>query len=335
MVVLVTLNLALILVDTLFVIGPIQALFEMVWPAGFEAYKTYVHANFWAIDLAFVSIFILDVLAGWVVAIHQRRYARWFFYPFVHWYDVLGCIPVAGFRLLRVLRVIAILARLQRLGVIDIRGWAVFRRAMVYYDILAEEISDRVAIKMLSGMQDELQSGGDRVTRRAVDEVLEPRRQRLVERTAAELERVIGESYEAHRPELQRYVADVVHRGVARNAAIRNLQRLPVLGRTLNHALDDAIRDTVNSVLDETIESCTRAEFERVMQAVIDQVIAQLVADQRAAPSELHTALIETLELVKDQVAVKQWHSYFDSSRSNQTDGPDHPATPPDRATQT
>ncbi|WP_111747618.1 ion transporter [Salinisphaera orenii] len=318
MVALVSVNLALIIVDTLYVIGPIQGLLGTVWPSGHDAYKSYVHANFELIDLSFVAIFIVDVLAGWAVAVYQKRYVRWFFYPFVHWYDVLGCIPVAGFRFLRVLRLVSIVMRLQRLGVIDVRGWAIFRRVMVYYDILAEEITDRVVIKMISGAQDELSSSGSRIARRAITEVFEPRRQQLVERAATQLENVIAESYQASRADLQRYVADVVHRGVARNAAVRNMERLPVLGRTLNHALDDAIRDSVNSVLDEIIESCTRAEFERVLQTTIDEVIERLVSDEQTESSELDRALVETLELVKEQVAVKKWHGYFNTDSSEE-----------------
>ncbi|HBZ99013.1 MAG TPA: preprotein translocase subunit SecA, partial [Pseudomonas sp.] len=53
---------------------------------------------------AFVAVFLLDVLLGWTVALFERRYARWYYYPFAHWYDVLGCIPLAGVRWLRGLR---------------------------------------------------------------------------------------------------------------------------------------------------------------------------------------------------------------------------------------
>jgi len=312
-------NLALIIAVWIDDIGLIHRLIAAAWPIGQAAFQSSVVAQFDAINLGFVAVFIVDVLAGWLVAIQQKTHVRWFFYPFVHWYDVLGCIPVAGFRFLRVLRVFSALARLHRLGVIDVRSWALFQSAMVYYDIVAEEISDRVVIKIISGAQGELQSGGNRMVSRAINEVFEPRRELLVERAASQLEQVINESYQTYRSDLQRYVADVVHRGVACNAAVKNLEQLPLLGRTLNHALDDAIVDTVNSVLDEAVESCTRAEFKRIMKPLIDQIVERLILEEAGEPSELEQALIETLELVKDQVAIKQWRSYFETGQTPQS----------------
>jgi len=144
---LVSLNVALILFDALFAVGPLSNAFAGLWQGGHDWYESNIHANFVTIDLAFVAVFVVDVLAGWIMAIVQQRYYRWYFYPFARWYDVLGCIPVAGFRFLRVLRVITITVRLQRLGVIDIRNWAVYKTFMVYYDIVVEEISDRVVIR--------------------------------------------------------------------------------------------------------------------------------------------------------------------------------------------
>lgn len=326
MVALVSVNLAIIIVDAFYAIGLMQRLFAAAWPAGNDFYKTIIHDNFRAIDLAFVAVFVTDVLAGWAVAIVQRRHLRWFFYPFVHWYDVLGCIPVSGFRFLRVLRVIAILLRLQRIGVIDIWSWPLTKRLFVYYDIVVEEISDRVVIKMINGAQDEIRGGGEKITRRAVDEIFEPRRQQLVARAAKQLESTLTETYQTHRHELQRHVADIVHRGVARNAAVRNLERVPVFGHTLNHALNDAIQDAVNSLLDETVESATSDQFEAVAEAVIDQLVASLTADQGETPSEMNRALVEMLELIKEQVAVKQWLDYFETSDTQADDRDDRDA---------
>src|SRR5699024_12405934 len=103
-----------------------------------------VFPTFAFIDLCFVAVFAADVLFGWAVAIWQRTYYRWFFYPFLHWYDVLGCIPLSGFRWLRVLRLIALGVRLQRLEIIDVRNWRQYACLRHYYDIVVEDRSDRV-----------------------------------------------------------------------------------------------------------------------------------------------------------------------------------------------
>jgi hypothetical protein len=309
---LVSLNLALIIFDALFAIGPLAGLFESAWPAAHGWYEGSIHENFVTIDLFFVAIFVADVLAGWALAIAQKRYYRWYFYPFVRWYDVLGCIPVAGFRFLRVLRVLTIIMRLQRLGVIDIRNWAVYKTAMVYYDIVVEEISDRVVIKVLTGAQDELRSGGQELSHRVVREVIQPRQQRLVNASATHIENAIISAYQANREELQAYVANVVNRGVDNNAALKNLERVPMLGSFVSRALDDAITDTVNNVLDEAVGGLSSADFDALVQNITDSVISRLLADDIGQNSELRDAVVEILDLVKEQVAVQRWRDHFE-----------------------
>jgi len=309
---LVSLNLALIIADALFAVGPLANAFAALWPAGHDWFETRIDDNFVAIDLVFVGIFVADVLAGWAVAIYQQRYYRWFFYPFARWYDVLGCVPVAGFRFLRVLRLLSIVMRLQRLGVIDIRNWAVYKTVMFYYDIVVEEISDRVVIKVLSGAQDELRSGGQQLSHRVVEEVIQPRRQSLVASASTHIENAIISAYQDNREELQAYIANVVNRGVDNNAALKNLERVPMLGSFVSRALDDAISDTVNNVMDEAVNGLSSADFDALVQNLTDSVMTRLLADDIAQTSELRDAIVEILDIVKDQVAVQRWREHFE-----------------------
>lgn len=309
---LVSLNLALILFDMLFAVGPLSNAFAGLWQGGHDWYESTIHENFVAIDLVFVAVFIVDVLAGWTLAIVQQRYYRWYFYPFAHWYDVLGCIPVAGFRFLRVLRVISITVRLQRLGVIDIRNWAIYKTVMVYYDIVVEEISDRVVIKVLAGTQEELQSGGHQLSQRVVREVIQPRQQRLVNASSTHIENAIISAYKANREELQAYVANVVNRAVDNNPALQNLERVPMLGSFVSRALDDAITNVVNNVLDEAVNGLSSADFDALVQNITDSVITRLLADDLGQTSEVRDAIVEVLDLVKEQVAVQRWREHFE-----------------------
>ena len=51
----------------------------------------------------FTIFLVAELVVRWLIAIVQKRYYRWFFFPFVHWYEVLGCAP--QLRALRLLRV--------------------------------------------------------------------------------------------------------------------------------------------------------------------------------------------------------------------------------------
>ena len=310
---LVSINLCLILVDMLYSLGFVENALHAVTPGLAAWYDTGIHAHFLTIDLVFVALFVADVLAGWALAIYQQRYLRWYFYPFAHWYDVLGCIPVAGLRVLRVLRVISILMRLQRLEVIEIRDWWLYRQAMIYADIVVEEISDRVVIKVLTGVQDEMRSGGQTLSRRVVHDVIAPRRAQLTTAISSQAENAIAAAYGDNREQMQAYVADVVNRAVDQNPALKNLERVPMLGAFVSEALDGAIQDTVNNVLDEAVAGLSSREFDALVGNIVDSVIERLLAENVGeATPEIQDALVEVLELVKDQVAVKRWRGHFE-----------------------
>lgn len=124
---------------------------------GFHAfYRDTIHSNFLFYDLCFVAVYLTEFVIRWIVAIARGTYHRWFFYPFAHWYDLLGCIPVGSFRWLRILRVVGLLMRLQRMGIIDLSQTWLGQTILKYYNIVVEEISDRVVINVLSGAQREI-----------------------------------------------------------------------------------------------------------------------------------------------------------------------------------
>lgn len=306
-IVLVSLNLLLILVDTLFAIKPLAGLLESLMPALHGFYATQIHESFVEIDLVFVAIFILDVLAGWTVAIVQQRYDRWWIYPFAHWYDVLGCIPVAGFRILRVLRLITIGFRLQKLGVIDVRNWALFQILAKYYGIFVEEISDRVVINVLSGVQDEVRSGGGHLPQRVVREVVAPRKEKLINSISGKLQSTVRSAYNDNEQEIRDYVAVLVRRAVEQNALARNVERVPMLGSYLTGAIDATITDSVCNVIEEGINSLGSDEYEALIGHIADSVFDVLLQEKSQANDEFSDALIEIIDLLKDQVAVQRW----------------------------
>lgn len=310
---LVSVNLGLIIADMLFAVSPLAQAVQWLWPAGHDWYARVIHQKFAYIDLAFVGLFILDVAIGWIIAIVQKRYYRWYFYPFVHWYDVLGCIPIASFRFLRVLRIISIIVRLQRLGAVEVRDWWLYRQLKVYYDILMEEITDRVVLKALSGVQEEAESGGGHLGRRIIHEVISPRRELLTAAVSRQTKATITASYQANQEEIQEFIGNLVGRAVEGNSTLKQLERLPMLGRRVTDALDIAIRDTVAHVLDEAVVGLSTEEFEALISHIVASSIDRLLEqDMHEATSEFSSAAVEVLELIKKQVEVKRWHSYFE-----------------------
>lgn len=304
---LVAVNLSLIVFDTLFIAPFVAAGLEAMAPGFHAFYDTSIHANFLAIDLCFVAVFILDVLGGWAVAVYQQRYHRWFFYPFVHWYDVLGCIPLTGFRWLRVLRVISLGFRLQRMRLIDVRGWYLYAVLAKYYNILMEELSDRVVVNVLGSVQDEVRGGGGELPARVVREIVAPRKEALVQAISTRLDRSLGGIYHGNRAEIQGYVGLLVEKAVARNAAVRNLERVPMLGGYVTHLLEDAIKTTVYDVLDEAVQGLESVEFDDLVRRLTDTIFERVLAERETDNREVEAALVEVIDLLKEQVQRKQW----------------------------
>ena len=112
MLVLIISNLFCLVFDTFFENRIVQDLLFWAFPGFTEFYKSQIHPNFLVYDLIFVSVYLSEFVLRWIIAIRRKTYYRWFFYPFVHWYDLIGCIPVGAFRWLRLLRVFSIVYRL-------------------------------------------------------------------------------------------------------------------------------------------------------------------------------------------------------------------------------
>ncbi|MFC3283302.1 ion transporter [Litchfieldella rifensis] len=308
-IVLVVANLALLLFDSLFLLPPLNAAFEALTPRLHGIYDRYVHANFVAIDLTFVAIFVLDVLLGWAIAIAEHRYHRWFFYPFVHWYDVLGCIPTGGFRLLRVLRLVSLLHRLQRLGLIDIRRWRLYAIYAKYYDILMEELSDRIALRLLDSVQDQVRAS-DSLSRRLTDNVVMPRKQQLIHEITRRLEDMAGSAYAHNRADLMRYVSALVGRTLAESREIQRLKRLP-MGNQLANTLDASLSDIACRLVHEAVEGLRSPEFSALVERLADSGFDAWLKVDKHTDRVTEQVLIDMLEMLKAKVAVKEWRDRY------------------------
>ena len=307
---LVVANLALILFDSLFLLPPLNHAFATLAPGLHDAYDRHVHANFIEIDLVFVAVFVLDVLLGWAAAIAERRYHRWFFYPFVHWYDVLGCIPLGGFRLLRVLRIVSLLHRLQRLGLIDVHRWQVYAFFAKYYDILMEELSDRVALRLLDNMQEQIRSS-DSLSTRVIDRVVMPRKQQLIQELSQRLEEMAGNAYARNREETMRYVSALVGRTVAESQEIRRLRRLP-MGHAFARSMQSSLSDLACRLVHEALKGLRSPEFTALVERLAESGFDTWLQVDEHTDRVTEQVLVDMLELMKEQIAVKQWRHRYD-----------------------
>ena len=307
MVALILLNLVWIIFDSAYAVPEIRSGLRWLLGDGFvNVYGDAVHDHFFRYDLIFVAIFATELIARWIASVRRDEYGHWLAYPILHWYDVLGCIPIAGFRLLRLLRVFAVGMRLQKLGVIHVETWWITRKLVVLYDIVMEEVSDRVVIRILGGVQQELRAGDD-LERRIIEQVVRPRQAQLVERFTKNLSNTAGTAYSAHQREIEQYVKTLVADAVRANREIRVIDRLPMVGGVATKLLEHAITDIVNGVIERGVQRLNSQEFQRLFDSVAATAIDAALGGDLDPNGEISQAVIDVLDVIKAEVAKRRW----------------------------
>jgi hypothetical protein len=315
MLVLIIANLFLIIIDWGFESVIVQQQIRAYAPALHQWYDETIHQHFLFYDLAFVSVFVTEIAIRWGLAIYRQRYHRWFFYPFVHWYDVLGCIPVSSLRSLRLLRVISMIPKMQRLGLFDLRKTYPYRKFEKYRDIVVEEISDRVTVRIIEGVQEEIR-GSHPVTERIAEEVIRPQREALIEMVTHRLQAATSLAYGNRQDDFHDYLDEVIADAVNRNREISTIASLPGVGQPVATLLEQAISDIVFNVIDRMVADVASLEN--------DQVIAEVTAistDALLSPKYddrldhlARSVVLQSLDVIKEHVQIRKWKEEYAES---------------------
>jgi len=306
----VIINLSLLLFDSLFLLDPINQTIASIAPGFHTFYDTVIHSRFIAIDLYFVAFFVADVLLGWAVAIAERRYHRWFFYPFIHWYDVLGCIPLSGFRWLRILRVITLLNRLHRMRLINITRWTIYKFIAKYYDILLEELSDRIALRLLGNVQHQIVAS-DSLTEQVIDRVIMPRKDQLIHEIAQRLEGTVGQAYQQNRTAIMKAIDDLVSRTLRESPEIQKLHRLP-MGQTASNAMQASLSGVAQRLVDELALGIHSTEFRQLVEQTAESGFESWLTVDEGSAHVTEQVLYDIIEMLKEQVRHQRWKGRYE-----------------------
>lgn len=303
---LISINLLWLLADALLLDSGLGVLAAERFPAFMARYEHVWHRRLQVYDSYFTLFLIAELLLRWGVAIARRTYYRWFFYPFVNWYDVLGCIPLPFFRALRLLRLVSTLYRLHRMGVVDASQFALVRVARRYYRILIEELSDRIVINVLEGVQREIRSGSV-ATHRITDSVIRPQRGIIVPWLADLIADTGAHAHALHRERLAHYLDDILRDAFARNPDLQALKRRllfagPAVEAELQRIVAGLLADTVDRALTDL-----GARGNVAAQDVAAGLFDTLTAPHEERDEAIRQILLDAIELTKEQVRIQQW----------------------------
>jgi hypothetical protein len=257
--------------------------------------------HFWIIDLPFLALFWVEFLTRWVLALRRRTYARWFFFPIFNWYDLLGLIPLPQFRIFRLLRAVSMYMRLRRSELSSIGKDAASRFVEYISNIITEEVSDRVAIRILEEYAEEIRDG---THLRIIADTFGSRR-RVIERTLAEtISQIATDPVTLDRV---RAMLDLnLRRAVDESDRLSSLPLPDAVLRPVVFAVGDTILtttlETLTGTLDsdegrEQLEDLSAALIDGILQGPVHQEILRLIED----------ISIHVIDEMKATVAVKKW----------------------------
>ncbi len=303
-----TVNLTWILLDALFGIPAVQDALNAL-SGGFVNFYLPIHRNFFFYDLVFIAVYLTEFLIQWALAVKRDTYHRWFFYPFIHWYDVIGCIPVNTFRFVRVFRIISILYRMQRMDWIDLRKTFIYRVLEKYYNVFAEEISDRVVVNVLGEMQAEIRQGSP-VLDRIADDVVKARKPEMVKWFSRKMQHVVAENYGDFREDIRDYVGRRVREAVESNRELTFIKRtVPIMGGIAVKNLEKIVADVVFQAINGLVEDLSEDNLESLFDQIADILLGSLLVkgEDRELNRAVTEAVVQAIEIIKDQVRIQQW----------------------------
>ena len=305
---LVVINLLYILVEWNFNIDFVNEFLQQQVPAFHSWYNTHLHRNFYRYDLIFVAIFITEFCIRWVFAVYHERHYKWFFYPFLHWYDVIGCVPLASFRFLRILRFGSMVWRLHKMEVIDLRKSSLFNIFERYRAVLVEEVSDRVVVNVLSGVQEEMKHGSPVVSRIILD-VVRPQKDVLVEWLSSRITAASEQHYERHQEQLRAYVNRKVSEAVRNNSEVRDIAGIPLVGSSITGKLEKAVGEITYAVIEGMMLDLGSKENTQVISELADVTMDMMLLEEE--DEELNKVAVEminqSIDIIKEQVKIKRW----------------------------
>ena len=295
-------NLAWMVFDWFFAFSPFHEFFQANFPLFYRLYEP-IHLRYWSYDLVFAAIYLLEFFLRWCLSVLWKEYHRWFFYPAIHVYDFIGCIP-GPFRWLRLFRIIAFSARLNKLVRIDS---IVFRKFHKYRDVLMEEISDRVVVNVLNDMQTELQTGTP-LFKRVIQEVIRPKRQALTELLVDKLRTVARDMNDIFDQEMRIYIEGCIRKALTSSEDIRLLKMIPGAGKMITRRVENMATDIAFHTVDKIFRDIHAPEKDRVLHELAGKIIDGILAEAKGDISGDMVEIIDkTIDIIKEQVGEKQW----------------------------
>ena len=259
----------------------------------------------------FTSFLVIELLVRWAIAILGQHHKRWFFFPFIHWYEILSIIP--QLRFLRLLRAGAIAYNLYQHGYKVIPD-AWYRRAKFYYHMLLEELTSRIVLTVLDGIKRELSTSTTH--KKLIEDLVAHHRDMFATALADILQESLGKELQAQKIMIAENVGDIVNRAIEDTPELTQLLRLiPIVGGRIEQqiqSIGQRLGENITLGLIEPFAYGHKNE-KNLAYLEISNKISQIQFENNTHVEKLvESAVFESLEAIRQQVKIKQWQQILE-----------------------
>ena len=254
----------------------------------------------------FTSFLIFELCVRWLIAIVLRHHQRWWFFPFVHWYEILAILP--QFRFLRLLRAVAIAYNLHQHGYQIIPNrWQ--RRGEFYYNLLMEELSSRIVLTVIGRVERELQTSTSHHA--LIDRLVEHHRGMFAKALTDILQDNLGQELQKQRHDIARNVGLVVNQAIEDTPELTQLLRLlPIVGSRIElqiQSIGQRLGENITQGLIEPFSHEKNRENNLTYAMISDRISNIQIEENPHIHALVESAIFETLGAIREQVKVKKW----------------------------
>lgn len=277
-----------------------------------DFYRT--HLNPWVIttEAWFIIFLIAELVVRWIFAIINKHHARWWWFPFVHFYEILAIIPYLRF--LRLFRAGIIAYRLYEMGYQVIPD-KIQRTLLFYYRVVMEELSDRVVLTVLDGLKHELKTNSSH--QQTIHNLVDHHRQLFVTTLSSLLQESLATTLQQQQPAITQKVGIIVNQAIEDTPELTQLLRLiPIVGGRIEQqiqSIGQRLGENISAGLIEPFTAGSPQQPNENFQLIAEKV-SELNINNQYLEELVKSVVFESIEAISKQVKVKQWQEMLDEN---------------------
>lgn len=279
-----------------------------------QQYANTIHPTFTFVSGLFTIFLITELIIRWGIAIVKKTHYRWFFFPFVHWYEVLGCFP--QLRALRLLRAIVIGYRLHQMGYQVLpKKW--LKTAKFYYHVILEEISDRVILIAIDNIRNELANTNGHLVQNIINKHRKEIEIVIVELLQKEVSPLLQSSdgLPAKFVEpLAQQVSLAIEKSFNQTPELHRLLRLiPIAGGMIESQIVSISQKIGQNITVNTAQYLTQSDNLNQIYQEIAKGLSDIDTTSPTLEKLVSSIIHESLNAISEQVKIQHWKKHANS----------------------